>query len=244
MRRWFLPGIAIAILVAAPATAQKVSRQLALTPNTVNMGTVALGTSAAAMLALTNTGNKATTLKLPPSISGGGFSCSGLPSSLGPGQSVSFQVKFTPTSVGSVNGNLSISGSGPSSPATAALTATGATPGQLTTNPDEWSFGTVTLGSSSTLPVIVTNTGGMRVTISQYSASGAGYSVGGLALPLSLAPGQQTSFSVTFAPSTTGSYNGAASLVSNATNSTSSVALSGSSVSGVGQLTPNPNTLS
>jgi hypothetical protein len=89
------------------------------------------------------------------------------------------------------------------------------------------SFGDVTLGSTSTLPVLVTNTGSGSVTVSQASTTGSGFSFSGPALPTTLASGQNATFSVTFAPTTAGSATGDLSVASNATNSPNVVSLSG-----------------
>src|SRR3989475_52598 len=51
--------------------------------------------------------------------------------------------------------------------------------------------------------------------------------MGGLSLPLTLAPGQKTNFSVVFAPASRGNITGSVSLVSNALNSPTTIALSG-----------------
>jgi hypothetical protein len=73
----------------------------------------------------------------------------------------------------------------------------------------------------------VTATAGTApVTISQAAAS-AGFTLSGPALPVTLAAGQSASFTVRFAPTTSGAVNGSLSLASNATNSTAAVALSG-----------------
>lgn len=235
--------LAVVALAFNAGSAQTVSRQLAITPTSVNFGSVSVGSSTNVSLTITNTGNKSTTLK-PPRITGTGFSCNGLPASLGPGQSSAFTVTFTPASVGIVSGSLSVGGTGSNQPATVALSGMGSGYPQLATSPISLSFGTVTVGTSSTLPVTITNTGAASATISQYGATGSGFSVSGLMLPLSLAPGQSTSFSVTFTPSTAGTASGTASVVSNASNSPTNVALDGSSISAVGQLATNPTTLS
>src|SRR5437879_13280895 len=52
----------------------------------------------------------------------------------------------------------------------------------------------------------------------------------GLSLPLTLPPGQSSTLSVQFAPTTTGSASGGVSLVSDAPNSPSTIALSGTGV--------------
>src|SRR2546425_469670 len=77
--------------------------------------------------------------------------------------------------------------------------------------------------------------------VSQANVSGSGLSVGGLSLPLTLTPGQKTSFSVVFAPASTGNMTGSVSLVSNALNSPTTIALSGIGVQPLQpQLSVNP----
>ncbi|MGH9352779.1 MAG: DUF4082 domain-containing protein [Terriglobia bacterium] len=96
--------------------------------------------------------------------------------------------------------------------------------------PAALSFGDVTVGNSSILPVVVTNTGSAMVTVYQANTTGTGFSVTGPSLPLSLAAGQNTSFSVTFDPTSGGSVTGNLSVVSNATDSLSVTSLSATGV--------------
>src|SRR5713226_5765487 len=60
------------------------------------------------------------------------------------------------------------------------------------------------------------------------TVSGSGFSASGLTPPLTLAAGQAASFSVVFAPTASGAGTGSVSVVSNATNSPATIALSGS----------------
>jgi fibronectin type 3 domain-containing protein len=99
----------------------------------------------------------------------------------------------------------------------------------LSASPSSLSFGNITLGSTSTLPVVITNVGSASVTISGAKATGTGFSVTGPAWPLNLAAGGVTSLSVTFSPSATGNVTGNLAIVSNASNSPS-VSLSGTGV--------------
>jgi hypothetical protein len=103
----------------------------------------------------------------------------------------------------------------------------------LSASPASTSFGNVVLGSSSTLPVILTNTGTGSVTISQDTATGSGFSISGPALPFTLSAGQNVGFSLTFAPSAAGSVTGNASVLSNATNSPTNEPLSGTGIHAV-----------
>jgi hypothetical protein len=89
------------------------------------------------------------------------------------------------------------------------------------------------LGSSSTLPLILTNTGTGSVTISQDSVTGGGFSISGPALPFALSAGQNVGFSLTFAPTAAGTVTGNASVLSNAANSPSNEPLSGTGIHAV-----------
>src|SRR2546428_8023313 len=118
------------------------------------------------------------------------------------------------------------------SPTTIALSGTGVQPlqSQLSVIPPSASFGNVGVGARNTYAFTMTNSGRASVTVSQVHVSGSGLSVGGLSLPLTLAPGQKTTFSVVFAPASPGNITGSVSLVSNALNSPTTIALSGTAV--------------
>jgi len=101
---------------------------------------------------------------------------------------------------------------------------------QLTASPTSVNFGNVAVGSNGIQSVILTNSGSANLTISQVTVSGFGFGISGLTTPLTLAVGQSSAFTVQFAPQATGNMNGSVSLVSNATNSPTTIALSGSGV--------------
>src|SRR5205085_6989560 len=113
-----------------------------------------------------------------------------------------------------------------------------------TANPTTASFGNVTVGSSSTQSVAVTNTGNGNVTISLVTTSGAGFSGSGITVPLTLTPGQSTSYTAQFAPASTGSASGQISFVSKIGRAPCRESLSGSGVAAVPPITNNPTTTS
>ncbi len=76
---------------------------------------------------------------------------------------------------------------------------------QLTASPASLSFGNVTVGSSAMQTVTLTNTGSSSVSISQVNVP-AGFLTSGLAV--TLGAGQTATFSVVFAPTSSGSVNG------------------------------------
>lgn len=101
---------------------------------------------------------------------------------------------------------------------------------QLGANPTSINFGNVTVGSSSSQIVTLTNLGSASLTISQANVTGAVFSVSGLTLPVTLAVGQSTTLSARFAPAAAGSVTGSISVVSNAPSSPTTISLSGTGV--------------
>ena len=83
---------------------------------------------------------------------------------------------------------------------------------QLSVTPNSLSVST-TVGSASSQVVTVANIGSATIGINQANVIGAGFSVAGLRLPLTLSPGQGANFSVKFVPSTASNVDGTLSLV-------------------------------
>jgi hypothetical protein len=90
-------------------------------------------------------------------------------------------------------------------------------------------FGNVNVASSASQNVTMTNAGNSTVTIAQVMVAGAGFNSTG-ASGITLAPGQTTTLTTTFAPSASGAANGKITVSSNATNSPASISLSGMGV--------------
>jgi hypothetical protein len=105
-----------------------------------------------------------------------------------------------------------------------------ATPALLNSSATSLAFANVNIGSSSILGVTFTNAENSRVTISNVSISGAGFSASGVPTGQILAPGQTATLDVTFTPVATASVAGAVTLTSNATNSPATISLSGTGV--------------
>jgi hypothetical protein len=199
-------------------------------PTSFSFGNVQDGTSQSQTETLKNTGGENLTIT-QATVSGAGFSYTGLtlPLTLTPNQSSTFAVKFAPTSAGAVAGTLALTVSG-ASPLNLALSGTGVTPATLTANPTSFTFTNVTVGQSQSQTETVKNTGGVNASISQVTVAGTGFSISGITTPLTLTPGQSTTFSVTFAPTSAGSSSGSVMIDSNATDPALSVALNGTAV--------------
>lgn len=219
---------------------------LITTPTSVNFGSVQIGGQQSETETLTNSGGEDLTIT-QATVTGSGFSFTGLslPLTLAPNQIITFGVVFTPTVSGAGNGTLSLSVSGSSATVDVALSGIG-TPGvtaaTLSATPSSLTFNGVENGKSQTQTETVQNIGGTSATISSASATGTGFSISGLSTPLILSPGQSATFSVTFAPQSTGTFSGDVALSSNASNPTLNIVLSGSAVgASQGQLTISPN---
>jgi hypothetical protein len=221
--------------------------QLSVNPSPVSFGSVPLGTSLSKSASLSNTGNSSLTIS-QATVSGTGFSFSGLsmPLTLGPGQAVSMTTTFAPKSSGSASGTLSLTYSIRNTrlrTTTTSLSGTGATtPAQLVPNPASLNFASVQVGSKQTQFEVLTNSGGSGLTISQATVTGSGFSITGLTLPLTLNAGASVTFSVVFAPQTSGSASGQITVISNASNPTLTSSLSGTGTA-QGQLALTPTAL-
>lgn len=216
---------------------------LTTNPTSISFGNVVVGGTSPQTETLKNTGGTSLTVTAA-TVSGAGFSYAGLslPLVLAPNQASTFSISFAPKAAGASSGDLSLTVSGSTSSVDIALSGTGVTPGSLTANPTSLAFGSVQVGNSSSLSETLTNTGGSSLTISAASASGAGFSLSGLTLPLTLNAGQSTSFTVLFTPTASGTVSGSVSITSNGSNSNLSIPLSGTGVT-QGTLTPNPSSL-
>lgn len=215
--------------------------QLASNPSSEAFGNVIIGNQQSISETVTNTGGTSVTVS-QVAVSGTGFSVSGIatPLTINAGQSTSFNVIFTPQAAGAASGKVTMTSNAPNPTLTISLSGTGITPGQLSASPSSEAFGSVTVGSQGTASEKITNTGGTSVTISQAAVSGTGFTFTGLTTPTTLAAGQSATFTVTFAPQSTGSASGNLTVTSNGANPTLTIPLSGNGIA-PGQLTSNPS---
>jgi hypothetical protein len=206
-----------------------VQPQIAVVPGSISFLNVSVGVTNTQSLTIKNTGTANLTVS-QASLAGSSFAMSGMatPMSIAPGGSSTITLRFTPSSASSFYANLSLMNNSPSSPLVVPLSGTSvASLLQLSASPATLNFGSLASGTTSSKTVTLTNTGNSSVSISSIALSGAGFSPTSVALPLTLAAGQSTSFGVVFAPTAAGSLSGTATVVSNASNSPLVIAMTG-----------------
>jgi hypothetical protein len=104
--------------------------------------------------------------------------------------------------------------------------------------PSSIGFGTVASGVPYSQSVRLSNTGVADVRITQAAVSGAGFSVSGLSLPLTLHAGQSTTFTAAFLSRTSGGVFGAITVIGDSSNSDTTISMSATVVADQVQLTP------
>jgi hypothetical protein len=207
------------------ASAAKVSA----VPVSASFGSVAVGTTNSQTIQLKNTGTSGLSISAV-TATGSGFSVSGLklPLSLAVGTTTNITLAFAPKTAGAVSGSATITGNFGSVTVPAAGTGVAGS-AVLSASATSESFGNVTLGSSDSATVSLTNSGNSSVTISGVATSVGGVSTSGAANVI-LAPGQATTLTVKFAPTKAGAVSGNITVASNATNSPINIAVSGDGV--------------
>jgi HYDIN/CFA65/VesB family protein/centrosomal CEP192-like protein len=109
---------------------------------------------------------------------------------------------------------------------------TGSGQAEISAIPSTASFGNVATGSSNSQTISLTNNGTSSLVISNATVTGTGFSISGLSAPIMIPAGSKTTFNAEFAPGTAGAVTGSISLMSNAPNSTLTIALSGTGLAG------------
>ncbi|MGC2536417.1 MAG: choice-of-anchor D domain-containing protein [Candidatus Sulfotelmatobacter sp.] len=201
---------------------------LGSSPTSLAFGSVQVGNNQALAETVSNTGGSSLTLS-QVGISGTGFTLSGIttPVTLTPGQSASFSVSFTPQSASSASGSLTITSNASNPMLTIPVSGTGtAAAGQLTANPSTLALGSVVVGTSGTASGSL-NAIAANVTVTAASTNNSQFTVGGLALPITIPAGQSAPFTVTFSPPVAGAASATLTFTSNAQPATATETLTG-----------------
>jgi hypothetical protein len=103
--------------------------------------------------------------------------------------------------------------------------------GQLVVTPSAFDFGKVAVGQEATR-IGTLHAGNASITVTSADWSGEGFSLSGIAFPVTVAAGQSVPFKVTFAPQRNGGSSGKISFLSDAENSPHSESLRANAAQG------------
>jgi len=206
---------------------------LTANPSSVSFGNVQVGNYQTLPVTLTNSSGNTNITISQASVSGTGFSMSGLtpPVVIDPGAHYTFDVTFTPPAAGNDSGIVTITSDASNPQLTIPLAGTGTSKpqGQLSVSPTSFNFGNVNVGSYSSLPGTLSATNA-DVTVSSYNVSNGAFSLSGLSFPLTIPAGHNAQFTMTFTPQNSGQASGTVSFSSDASNSPTVATLSGDGV--------------
>jgi hypothetical protein len=181
-------GVSLTVTPQLIFAAQNLSSTSASQAVTVqNAGTAAVG-----LATFTITGTNASEFAISSNTCG---------TTLQGAASCQINVTFAPLATGSRSATLQITDTGTNSPQTVAMNGTGLG-AQLTFTP-ALGFGTLTLGASITQAVNIQSTGGLPVTLSGYSITGANpgdFTVSSTNCPSSLTVGSSCQVNIAFTP--------------------------------------------
>jgi len=232
----------VAILALLPCWSIVASaQQLTSTPSILHFGRVVTGSTSMLAVTLTNNGSTTVTISSAKSAPSYTVTSPSLPLTLSAGESAQIQITFAPTSVGSLPGVIAFVSNASGNPLKVSVGGIGVTQWSLGVSPASVTFGKVPTGVTASLPVVLTNTGGSALTISQDQVAGPGFGFSGLTMPLNLAAGESFTFDATFTPQSAKIASGALK-VSSPTTTMLRIPLTGVGMAG-GQLTISPATM-
>jgi parallel beta-helix repeat protein len=197
------------------------------TPSALNFGSVATGaTSAAQTVTVANpTGSAAAVSSI--AASGDFAQTNTCGSSIAANGSCTVSVTFKPTATGSRSGSLTVNAGGVTN--TVSLSGTGTAPGPvLNASPASLNFaGTVVGSSAAAQSITVTNSGTTTATVSGVAVTGDFSQTNNCS---SIAVGASCTVNVGFKPTTGGSRTGTLTVTSDANNSPTTAALTGTGI--------------
>ena len=197
-------------VAAAPGGGSPV---MAVSPESLDYGDVAVGAEAVEAVAVFNQGAAALHVS-GATVDNAAFRIiSSLPLTIGPNRGDLIEVAFAPASGGPQTATLRINGNDPATPvANVTLRGNGvggSSSGPVVLEPSLVDFGQVAVGASPMRTLTLRNEGQTAATVDSLLRSGdAAFSLTGAPeTPFSLAPGASRAFSVVFTPQAAGAYN-------------------------------------
>jgi Abnormal spindle-like microcephaly-assoc'd, ASPM-SPD-2-Hydin/Protein of unknown function (DUF1573) len=235
------PGSPSTVALSGTGVAGTVT--LSANPNSLSFGSVNAGVTSSKSITLTNSGTSNVTIS-QVTVSAKDVAASGVttPLTLTPGQSQTMNVAFDPSAAETVSGNITVA-STQGGNTVIALSGTGIQAG-ISLTPASANFGSVTVGTTNSQTIQISNPGNGVLTITQANVTGSGFSTTGLTLPLSINSGLSSTFNAEYQPAAAGSASGSITFVSNAATSPTVVALTGTGVAATQILTLSTNAVS
>jgi hypothetical protein len=200
------------------------------TPTAVDFGSQTVGTSSSARtVTISNDGTSSVSVS-SVSTTGDFAQTNTCGTSLAAGATCAVNITFSPTASGSRSGTLTVSTSDPNGPTNIGLSGNGTAAGPaLSASPSSLAFGGTVVGqTSSSQSVTVQNTGTQSASVSSIAASGDFAQTNNCGT--SLAVNASCTINVTFTPTAAGGRTGSVTITSNATNSPTTISLSGQSI--------------
>jgi Abnormal spindle-like microcephaly-assoc'd, ASPM-SPD-2-Hydin len=170
----------------------------------IAFGNLADGSSKTVIETLTNNGSAAVKIS-SANATGSAYTRSGItpPLSLSPGASITFNVLFAPKTSGATTGSIAVVSNAINPTLSIALTGTGTGTGSVAVAPPTASFGSVTVGSSKTMTATLTASG-TAVVVASATTTNPEFSLSGMPFPTTLAAGSKLSYTLKFAPKSSG----------------------------------------
>jgi hypothetical protein len=194
-------GVAITLLGMLPVSAAAATARLACSPWIVRFGAIVVGQTQTLVVTVTNEEETSVTVS-GIAVGSSEFTISNLklPLVLPAGQSFDLSVSLTPKASGWTGSKIVFSSNASNPTLALGVEGTGVSSESLTASPSIVSFGQVVMGTSSTIPVVLSNARSQKTTLWTFQTMGGGFSMSGPTLPLTLAAGQSVTVKVTFAP--------------------------------------------
>jgi hypothetical protein len=198
---------------------------VSLSPASLAFGPQSTGTTSSAQtVTITNSGSSALTVT-GITVSANYVQTNNCPATLAANANCTIQISFSPSTTGSLLGQVSISDNATGSPQLVSLSGTGTAPA-VSLSPTSLAFGSQNLGTtSSTQFVTLTNSGSSALTVTGITVSSNYFQSNNC--PATLAVSGNCTIQVSFSPTSTGSLLGQLNISDNAPGSPQSVSLSG-----------------
>ena len=215
-------------------------------PAVVNFGSTDLGKTVSHQATVANNGTT-TVILSQASVSSNEFSVSGLqfPVSIPAGQRASFTVSYKGSKAGKASGTVSFVGDRWSTDPVELTGTAGSSAPQLAVSVPNHNFGDVTVNTVATYALVLSNSGGSDLTVTDISVKGETFADTQISLPATIPAGGNVSLNLSFSPKTAGNYSGSVKILSNdPDNPTTRIDLRGDGTAQpVGQLTATPAAL-